>query len=107
MLRFAYSATDGSERWDLCGQLSGPWVDELRSAWRRIRERSRGAHPIVVLKDVTFIDEAGERLLAEMQTAGAEFVTAGVEQKHLLANLKADLGRTVRRRLEHLQGGCQ
>jgi hypothetical protein len=107
MLRFSHSGTDGGERWDLCGQLSGPWVDELRSVWRRIRERSPSAHPIVVLKDVTFIDEAGEQLLAEMQSAGAEFVAAGVEQKHLLANLKTDIGRTVRRRLEHLRGGCQ
>jgi hypothetical protein len=107
MLRFSYSGNNGGERWDLCGQLSGPWVDELRSAWRRIRERSPSARPIVVLKDVTFIDEAGEQLLAEMQSAGAEFVAAGVEQKHLLANLGTNMGRTVRRRLEHLRGGCQ
>jgi hypothetical protein len=86
MVPFSYSGTNGGERWDLGGKLSGAWVDELRSVWRRIRERSPNPHPIVVLKDVTFIDEAGERLLAEMQSAGAEFVAAGLEQKHRLAN---------------------
>jgi hypothetical protein len=107
MLRFSCSGTSGGERSELCGLLSGPWVDELRSAWRLIREHSPSAHPIVVLKDVTFIDEAGEQLLVEMQIAGAEFVAAGVEQKDLLANVKTNMVRTVRRRLEHLRGGCQ
>jgi hypothetical protein len=59
----------------------------------------------VDLKDVTFIDESGEQLLLEMQSAGAKFVAAGVEHKHLLANLNGGRTRTVRRTMEHLSGG--
>jgi hypothetical protein len=105
MLRFSYYRSDDGEEWSLCDQLSGPWVDELRSVWRRIRQDARGAHAVVDLREVTFIDEAGEQLLVEMQGAGADFVVAGVEHKHLLANLGASGSRTVRRSMERLGGG--
>jgi hypothetical protein len=107
VLRFSYYRSDGGEQWNLCGQLSGPWVDELRSVWRRIREHARRANAVVDLKEVTFIDEAGEQLLAEMQNAGADFVATGVEHKHLLANLNGTGSRTLRRRMENLGGGRQ
>jgi hypothetical protein len=60
----------------------------------------------VDLTDVTFIDDAGERLLVEMERAGAEFVAAGVENKHLLANLKNSDRRSLRQRVEHLSTRC-
>jgi hypothetical protein len=88
MLRVSYSDTAGGQRWSLCGRLAGPWVDELRSCWRQARERAPKAAAIVDLKDVTFVDEAGQRLLAEMQAAGTEFIAAGVENKHLVAGLR-------------------
>lgn len=88
MLRVSYSDTADGQRWSLCGRLAGPWVDELRSCWRQARERAPRAAAIVDLKDVTFVDEAGERLLAEMQAAGTEFIAAGVENKHLVAGLR-------------------
>jgi len=104
MLRFSYSRRDDGERWDLSGQLSGPWVDELRLVWRRIRDHANGTPAVVDLKEVTFIDEAGERLLAEMHRSGAHFLVTGVEHKHLLANLDGDGSGTVRRRMERLGG---
>jgi hypothetical protein len=104
MLRFSYSASDDGERWNLCGRLSGPWVDELRSVWRRVRDQGPRAKPLVDLRDVTFIDEAGERLLADMQCGGAKFLVAGVEHKHLIANLNCAGKRSLRRRVEHLNG---
>jgi hypothetical protein len=102
MLRVSYSDTADGQRWNLCGRLAGPWVDELRSCWRQARERAPPAHAVVDLKEVIFIDEAGERLLAEMETAGAELVAAGVENKHLIATLRNGAGRPLRRGLEHL-----
>jgi hypothetical protein len=104
VLRFSYSESDGGEHWSLCGRVSGPWVHELRSFWRRIRERAPHAHAMVDLRDVTAIDESGEALLAEMQRAGAEFLAAGVEYKHLVANLNAQGKQTLRRRLDRARG---
>jgi ABC-type transporter Mla MlaB component len=98
MLRVSYSDTADGQRWSLCGRLAGPWVDELRSCWRQARERAPRAAAIVDLKDVTFVDEAGQRLLAEMQAAGTEFIAAGVENKHLVAGLRnKDKGLPERR----------
>ena len=89
MLRISYSDAGAQQRWNLCGRLAGPWVNELRACWqygRRLAPRMPG---VVDLSDVTFIDEAGENLLSEMKSAGVTFVAAGVETKHLLENLKA------------------
>jgi len=44
---------------------------------------------VVDLSDVTFIDRGGEKLLSEMRSEGAAFVTAGIETKDLLENLEA------------------
>jgi len=106
MLRVSYSDNAGNQRWSLCGRLAGPWVDEFRSCWSHTRQRAPRAHVVVDLSDVTFIDESGEALLAEMQTAGAEFVAAGVETKDLLDNLKNNGKRTLRRQVGHLGSPC-
>ncbi|HEY6347505.1 MAG TPA: hypothetical protein VIY49_38945 [Bryobacteraceae bacterium] len=113
MLRVSYSDNPAEQRWSLCGALTGPWVDELRSSWlqargRQARERAPQAHAVIDLRNVTFIDEAGEELLREMQSAGAELVAAGVENKDLIANLAEKNGkRTLRRRVEFLKRLCR
>jgi hypothetical protein len=106
MLRVSYSDTASGQRWSLSGRLAGPWVDELRSCWRYARERAARARAVVDLSDVTFIDEAGEGLLAEMQSSGTEFVATGVENKHLLASLKEKGKGSLRRRVKHLSAPC-
>ena len=104
MLRVTYSDSAEGRRWNLCGRLAGPWVEELRSCWWEARQRAPRARVVVDLKDVVFIDEAGERLLAEMETAGTELVAAGVENKHLIATLRNGSDRSLRRTLEDLCG---
>lgn len=102
MLRIFYSDTDRVQRWNLCGQLAGPWVEELRSSWQHAHGLAPLSPGVVDLSDVTFIDEAGEGLLSEMRSAGVEFVAAGVETKDLLANLKSKGERPVRRLIRNL-----
>ncbi len=87
MFRVSYSDTTDGQRWSLHGRLVGPWVDELRSCWKYARGRAPLARAVVDLKEVTFIDQAGETLLAEMRLAGAELIATGVEQQYLLATL--------------------
>lgn len=106
MLRVSHTDNAGGQRWSLCGHLAGPWVDELRACWSHARRSAPRERAVVDLTDVTFIDEAGERLLAEMESAGTEFVAAGVENKHLLASLKEKGTRPLRRCIEHLGGPC-
>ena len=87
MFRVSYSDTAEGQRWSLHGRLADAWVDELRSCWKHARDRAPLARAIVDLKEVTFIDQAGETLLAEMRSAGAELIAAGVEHQYLLATL--------------------
>jgi ABC-type transporter Mla MlaB component len=104
MVRFSYYRSDEGEHWILFGRLSGLWVDDLRSVWRRIRQHAPRRQAVVDCNEVTFIDEAGEQLLAEMQRSGAEFVATEVGIKHSLANL-GDGVATVGRAVEYLDGG--
>jgi hypothetical protein len=107
MLRISYSDAGAGQRWHLCGQLAGPWVGELRSCWQHARQLASRSQAVVDLSDVTFIDEAGERLLSEMRGAGVEFVAAGVETKHLLEGLKGKGARPLRRSIGHLTGASE
>jgi hypothetical protein len=97
MLRISYSQTEPGQQWTLCGQLAGPWVQELRSFWQYTRLTGAESRAVVDLSDVTFIDEHGERLLSEMRNAGVEFVAAGVETIDLIDNLKDKGERPLRR----------
>ena len=106
MLRVSYSETPSGQSWSLCGRLAGPWVDELRSCWEHARERAPLARAVVDLKDVTFIDEVGERLLAEMEIAGTVLVAAGVENRDVIAGLRNGASRSLRRRLQDLCAHC-
>lgn len=97
MLRISYSLKDAVEHWTLCGQLAGVWVRELRECWEHARRENGVSGSVIDLSDVTFIDESGERLLAEMGAAGAKFVATGIDTKHLIENLKSTDEKTVRR----------
>ncbi len=97
MLRICYSLVESVGKWTLCGQMAGPWVQELRSLWERAQRAGSASASVVDLRDVSFIDESGEKLLAEMRSAGAEFVATGIDTKHVIENLNCDGERTFRR----------
>jgi anti-anti-sigma regulatory factor len=55
---------------ELKGSLQGDSVEELRRAWRPLREAIAKVPIWLVLADVEFVDAAGRALLAEMHRAG-------------------------------------
>jgi anti-anti-sigma regulatory factor len=67
---------------ELEGWLAGPWVQELRDCWRRAKSADRKIN--VVLKQVTFIDDAGRQLLAEMHRQGAALAAEGCMTKAIV-----------------------
>lgn len=109
MLRISYKRAETLHQWILCGQLAGPWVEELRTCWEHASVAAPSIRSLVDLSDVTFIDENGERLLFDMQAQGVEFLAAGVETKHLLENLAVRGRRPLRKSLgcakPHPSGG--
>jgi hypothetical protein len=107
MLRISSSENGGVQKWTLCGHLAGPWVSALESEWQRRQHESPGLRAILDLSDVTFIDEAGERLLREMRDQGVEFVAKGVETRDILENLTARERPQLRRFLRPWEdSGC-
>jgi hypothetical protein len=57
------------------GRLAGPWVQELADCWQRAANSDRPLR--VMVCGVTFIDDKGKALLAEMHRHGAELVAEG------------------------------
>jgi len=60
---------------ELEGKVAGPWVNELEGCWRLAVMVDRPVR--VMLKTVTFIDQAGKKLLTEMHRDGAELAAEG------------------------------
>ncbi len=106
MLRITYNGSASEQKLIVCGRLTGPWVDELRSNWQRARLEANGRKCVVDISDVTFIDGEGEELLRAMNVDGARFVARGVDTRHLLDNLKTRGKRSLRRFLSHLPDSC-
>jgi len=67
MLKITIQGNARQTSLELEGRLAGPWVEELTTCWKNFAgDRRLGVN----LKAVTFIDEAGRRLLTEMHRQG-------------------------------------
>ena len=60
---------------ELEGRLVDAWVQELEDCWRKAANSDRPVRVMVCA--VTFIDDKGKTLLAEMHQHGAELVAEG------------------------------
>ena len=68
--------TDATTRiFELEGRLAGAWVQELEDSWRKAANSDRPVRVMVCA--LTFIDDKGKALLAEMHQHGAELVAEG------------------------------
>ncbi len=75
MLKITTQTNATGTVFELEGKLAGPWVQELEGCWRRAIATDRPLR--VMLKAVTFIDDAGKGLLAEMHQRGAALMAEG------------------------------
>jgi hypothetical protein len=87
MLRITLHQNGGQSRLVLSGRLYGPWVGETETVWR---SAARAGEQIEVdLREVIGVDNAGCKLLAAMQEAGARFVVEGVGMTALIDEITA------------------
>ena len=70
------------------GMLSGVWVDELERCWREARRSSNGDPVCVDLSGVSFVDDKGRRLLAQMFRAGVELRAVGVMTRGIIEEIR-------------------
>jgi hypothetical protein len=84
MLEITITETATEERWTLKGRLVWPWVNELRANWMKAHGAIEGRTCIVVLNELSSIDDTGERILRTMANQGAHLVASGVDMKRAL-----------------------
>jgi hypothetical protein len=93
MLRITVQEDGSLWRLHLAGRLEGPWVAETENTWSSAPVSGRRIE--IDMTEVTWIDEAGRRLLQAMNQAGARFIAKGVAMKALVEEIT---GKPARRR---------
>jgi anti-anti-sigma regulatory factor len=88
MLKITINNTAAEMQWILHGRLVAPWVNELKTCWKRAHATAHGRRCIVNLDEVTFIDKCGERLLRSMSRQGAQFVSSDVYVQQVIDRLR-------------------
>ncbi len=91
MLRIDLIQTAKSNVYLLEGQLTGAWVEELRSAWVNARPREVRVTEYVDLNEVTRVDAPGLHLLEVMHLAGVRFVAKAPYTVSLLEDLESTI----------------
>jgi len=99
MLRINFTETPSEERWILHGQLTAPWIPELRACWKKNHRKDTQRACILDLNEITFIDKSGERLLRVWLREGAQCIATGVYIKHVLEQLETKGKGTILNRL--------
>jgi anti-anti-sigma regulatory factor len=78
MLRISITNESDITRFKLEGKLAHEWVHEAETAWAVLKSVN-GKHKVLVdLVNVSFVDEDGAVLLANMRHDGAKLVGSGL-----------------------------
>jgi hypothetical protein len=88
MLRITVAETLTEQKWTLEGRLIQPWISELKSTWTKTENARRERKCVVDLTGVTFIDNSGEKALAELFKEGAELIATGIYTRHVVHNIE-------------------
>ncbi|CAE6710499.1 MAG: hypothetical protein H8K06_14175 [Nitrospira sp.] len=86
MLKITVSNEHPRITFTLSGRLVGPWVQELRQCWL-MADFDDPRQCRVDLRDVSFIDEAGTRLLSQMTREGVSIQASGCLTKAIVQSL--------------------
>ncbi len=90
MLKINTENSPEGSKLKLEGRLAGPWVDELERCWYATTRDTEGKRIAVDLKEVTFIDAEGKKLLAWMYRQGAELQASGCMTKCIVEEIEGE-----------------
>lgn len=96
-----YYQHDGATtfRFQLAGELAGPWVTDLEHAWKTASSIMGGKQLVLDLSDLTGADAPGVQLLKRMLGSGARLISAEPPASpDLLESLGAPVAFTPRPR---------
>jgi len=69
------------------GNLSEPWVDELRTSWTNASRDLEGRKVVIDVSSLTVISREGEEAIFDLMKQGAKFSCAGILTRHVLKGL--------------------
>ncbi len=70
------------------GRLGGPWVEEVRREWGTALAKHEGRPLIVDLCNVTFVEDEGKELLAEIHDQGGALLASDVMVKGIVEEVQ-------------------
>jgi anti-anti-sigma regulatory factor len=85
MLKITTHNDAGRTSLELEGRLTGAWVEELKTCWQQASAANQQVG--VCLKEVTFVDEAGRKLLADMHRQGVTLAAEGCMTKAIIEEI--------------------
>lgn len=75
----------------LAGKLAGEWTPELERCWRYTTAALQPTSVSLDLTEVTFVDEAGKKLLFAMAAARVKLIAADVQMRALVEQITQQL----------------
>lgn len=69
------------------GKVMRDWILEAHRAWLQVFD---GKELIIDLSDVSFVDDSGRKLLAEMHAAGARLIGSGLMISALIEEIQRE-----------------
>jgi len=96
MLRITIRKIRDTLRLKLEGSLAGLWVGLLEETWRK-EAGATVQKTILDASNVTFVDDAGRKLLAEMCRQGVRFQATGCFMLALLEDIRQECQSAARK----------
>jgi len=90
MLRVTIHDGRDELRLRLEGRLAGLWVREVERCWQMAQSQTNHRNVTVDLRDVDFVDSAGEQLLADMYQHGATLVALGPMTRSVVSRIRGE-----------------
>ena len=88
-LRISIQENDNTIGFTLVGRLAGPWVAELEQAWKDVSKRLGGKQLSLDVRDLTYSDAGGKRVLRDMFARGrAAFITDSDWSHHFAEEIR-------------------
>ncbi len=88
MLRIIEQDAEDSLTFKLAGRLAGEWTPELERCWRGVAAMRPSLPVRLDLSEVTFVSDAGKRLLATMARSGVELIAADILMNSLVEQIR-------------------
>jgi aryl-alcohol dehydrogenase-like predicted oxidoreductase len=88
MLRITTRNEDAATIFIVEGKLIGPWAEELEKCWRAAISVEPRIPILVDLAKVTFIDDIGKQLVAQMRRSGVRLTGSGLIAKFICTEIE-------------------